>query len=127
MEAALLDLRVDATSVLEDAAVEVDPRVSLPCAAWKRDTVDLAVALAGVDVLASGRSRSCRGPGVGGGDKKATFFCASVLVVPLAVLRELRPAESEDPSKRREDDSSEIGAGSTVAGRFSFVSTAGSA
>ena len=125
MEAALLDLRVDATSVLEDAAVEVDPRVSLPCAAWKRDTVDLTVALAGVGVLASGRSRSCRGPGVGGGDKKATFFWASVPVVPLVVLRELRPVESEEPSGRREDDSSEIGAGSAVTGRFSLVSTAG--
>lgn len=58
MEAALLDLSVEATSVRDDAAVEVDPRVSLPWAAWKRDTVDFAAAVVGVGVSASGRARS---------------------------------------------------------------------
>ena len=105
--------------------MEVEPRVSLPCAAWKRDTVDLTATLAGVGVDASGRSRSCRGPGVGGGDKNATFFCASAVDVPLAVLRELRPVDSDEPSGRRADESSDGGAGSG-AGGFSLVSTAGS-
>lgn len=58
-------------------------------------------------VSASGRARSDTGPGVGGGDKKATFFCTSlfvpvaVLVVPFVVLRELRPAESGSGRDRR--------------------------
>ena len=129
MEAALLDLSVEATSVRDDAAVEVDPRVSLPWAAWKRDTVDLTAPLVGVGVSASGRARSWRGPGVGGGDKNATFFWASELV-PFAVLRELRPAESVEPSARVDWCASEAGAdvdeGSAAAGRFSLVSVAGS-
>lgn len=47
---------------------------------------------------ASGKTRSIFA-GVGGGEMNATFFCTSlfavvVLMLPLTVLRELRPVES---------------------------------
>lgn len=89
---------VDATSVFEDAAVDVDPRVSLECVAWKRDTVDLTgAALSPVVDSVSGRLLNT-GAGVGGGERKATFFWMSLVVpllmLPFVVLRELRPAES---------------------------------
>lgn len=99
MEAGLVDLVVEATSILDEVAVEVDPRVSFTCAAWKRDTVVLSgIGFAGVGVSDGDSARFCSGLGVGGGDMKATFFCTSVwAALPpllLFVLRELRPAES---------------------------------
>lgn len=49
-------------------------------------------------VSAGGSARSFVGPGVGGGERKATFFCTSAFAalppLLLLVLRELRPAES---------------------------------
>lgn len=93
-----------ATSVFDDdAAVDIEPRGSLPCAAWKRDTVVFMGGAPGAEGAvtvpgASGKARSkFAGVGVGGGDMKATFLCTSfdaVVTLPFVVLRELRPAES---------------------------------
>lgn len=49
--------------------------------------------------MSEGSGRSLLGPGVGGGDRNATFFCTSAcapleLLLLLLVFRELRPAES---------------------------------
>lgn len=97
----VVDFKVVAMSVLEEVAVEVDPRVSLPCAAWKRETFvfeGATVDCGGGEAELTARSRA--GPGVGGGEMKATFLWTSVLVewlvltLPLLVFRELRPLES---------------------------------
>jgi hypothetical protein len=104
VEAGFVVLAVPGTSVLDDAAVDVEPRVSLTCwEAWKRETVvfnGAPVVLDGVGVSAAGSDWSRLGPGVGGGEINATFFwistCAALeLPLLLFVLRELRPAESE--------------------------------
>ena len=99
VDACLVDrAAVDATSVFEDAAVDVDPRVSLACVAWKRDTVDLVGAAFSPVVESVSERVPNAGAGVGGGERKATFFWMSlvvpVLMLPFVVLRELRPAES---------------------------------
>lgn len=81
---------VDPKSTLDAEAgggVEVEPRGSLPCVAWKRATV-LFTALAGVDPLRLGVSGSgiTAATGVGGGDINATFLCCSeVVIVPVLV------------------------------------------
>lgn len=87
---------VEPTSVRDpDAAVEVEPRGSLVCAACVRETVLLVET-----AVSSGKGRSALRPeGVGGGERKATFLGASltplvVLMLPLPALRELRPADS---------------------------------
>ena len=81
-------------SVLEAkavTAVDVEPRGSLPCVAWKRDTEvfdgapDVVDDPPGMGVIVS-RSFS-KLTGVGGGDLNATFLCGSfVLAVPVVVL-----------------------------------------
>lgn len=88
---------LEPTSVREiDAAVEVEPRVSL-CVGGERTTVLLFASDAS---SANGLSNPrLDGVGVGAGEMKATFFCTSLFplavpVLPFPVLRELRPAES---------------------------------
>ena len=110
VDAGFTDFTV-ATSVFDDAAVEVDPRVSLPCAAWKRDTLFLdGPPLPGVGVSAEGKLRSVAGPGVGGGDRNATVFLCPSACAPLEplllllVLRELRPAESASMARGDVDE-----------------------
>lgn len=87
---------VVATSTFEDVAVvDVDPRVSLTWAAWKRETFVFAGAVGlltaaegGVGDVhsAAGEVVDCSGclsrvgPGVGGGEMNATFFWTSVIV-----------------------------------------------
>lgn len=99
VDAAFVDFIVDATSVLDEVAVDVDPRPSFACAAWKRDTVLLSgMGFAGVGVSAGDSGRYSPGPGVGGGDLNATFLWMSAWValplLLLCVLWELRPVES---------------------------------
>lgn len=100
VEPGLADFTV-ATSVLDEAAVEVEPRGSLVCAAWKRETLVFeGPGAAGTGVSAEGSGRLRSGPGVGGGEMNATFFCTSTcapfeLLLLLLVLREFRPAESD--------------------------------
>jgi len=89
---------LEPTSVREaDAAVDVEPRGSLGCVGGERTTVLLFV----VDASSAiGLSRPRHdGVGVGAGEINATFFGTSlfpfvVLMLPLPVLREIRPAES---------------------------------
>lgn len=67
----MLALDVEPTSVRDaEAAEEVEPRASLPCVPWKRDT---GVFVAAVDSETDGRV-ALRPEGVGGGEMKATFF-----------------------------------------------------
>lgn len=80
VDAGLATFAVTAISVLEDAAVDVEPRGSLFCCeAWKRETVVFSGAplVAGVGVSAVGSCWSRLGPGVGGGEMNATFFWIS--------------------------------------------------
>ena len=99
VDAALVAFAVELTSVLDEVALDEEPRPSLPCAAWKRDTVVLSgMGFAGVGVSAGDSGRYSPGPGVGGGDLNATFFWMSAWValplLLLCVLCELRPVES---------------------------------
>lgn len=101
---------VEATSVLEDEPlVDVEPRGSLPCAAWKRDVcVFIGLAMDVVDALpaalvpivfgSSYNVWSAAGAGVCGGEMNATFFALSASRKVLAFLLELRPFDS--PSRR---------------------------
>lgn len=81
---------VEPRSTLEADMVggaEGEPRGSLPCAAWKRETVVFVA----VDPFALGVACSSAA-GVSGGDMNATFLCWSVAVVvsmlPFCVLRD---------------------------------------
>lgn len=84
---------VEPRSVLEAkavTAVDVEPRGSLPCVAWKRDT-EVFDGAAGVDdppAMGAAMSRSfSKLTETGGGDLNATFLCGSfVLAVPVVVL-----------------------------------------
>lgn len=99
MDVALTAVRED-TSTLEDeaAAGATGVRGFSPWVAWKRDTFVLSGAEAGGDSTGgvSGRSRSkMAGPGVGGGEMKATFFWTSVLVLCVVlVVLEVVPLEA---------------------------------
>lgn len=88
-----------ATLIRDEDAVDVDPRASEPCAAWKRVTVVftgclllLATVLGGASLpgrVSASLSTRESGAGVGGGERNATFFGfveSTLATVPVALL-----------------------------------------